>query len=154
MDRPVGAPAQPAPGSALDFLIAELLGDVGKVHVAIKELRDRLGDTEEKIRSAGMAAANTVMEATQLALTEMEQKKAQEDFRRIQAARVEAADLRATFMREAKNALLEMQATEGRHSRRLAIASTLVAIVSCLSGAAVGYLLANNLSTWTFISGS
>ncbi|URI11970.1 hypothetical protein MW290_32265 (plasmid) [Aquincola tertiaricarbonis] len=146
MDRPLVGTEQPAPGSALDFLIAELLGDVGKVDAAIKTLRDRLGDTEDRIRSAGTAAANTVVEVTQQAFAELADKRAQEEFKHVHAARVEAANLRSAFMIEARAVLRQIQVAKLKQTRHFIMASALIATVSCLAGVAMGYALANGWS--------
>lgn len=152
MDRPLGGAEQPAPGSALDFLIAELLGDVGKLDAAIKTLRGRLGDTEDSIRSAGTAAANTVVEATRQALAELADKRAQEEFKRVHAVRVEAANLRSAFMIEATAMLRQIQTAKLKRTRLLIVASALISTVSCLAGAAMGYALANGWAPWALVS--
>lgn len=143
MDRLPDGLVKPAPSTALDFLIAELLGDVGKVDAAVRSLRDRLDGTEERIREAGTAAADALMDATLSAIAEMGRRAAFEESRRVQAARVEAADLRGAFMVAAKQTLNDLRAAKlGRTSRTVAVICV-IAAMSSLAGAVLGYALAH-----------
>lgn len=151
MDKLPGGFEKPAPGSALDFLIAELLGDVGKVDVAIRELRSRLEGTEDRIREAGLAAADILTEATQRSIADIAQKAAFEESRRVQAARVEAAGLRSELMGEAYKVLGEIRAAKLGLTGRTVAVVCLVAAVASLGGTAVGFGLANG-SVATFIA--
>ena len=132
------------PTNAKDALILELLGDVGHLHDAVKDLRGALDGTVAELHKASGEAAGALSQAADAAISRTAAAAATEEARRVQAARVEAAGLRSEFMLEANQALAELRKAQlGLRGRTLALVCVIAAVCS-LAGAAVGYSLARS----------
>lgn len=94
-------------------------------------------DTAQALRDAAAASARALRSAARRAIAEQAAAAVREDTRRAQAARVEAAGHRSALVGEAKKVFDAIQAAGS--GRRLAVVVALVALVSGLAGAVVGY---------------
>ncbi len=71
--------------SVLDALVAELLGDVGKLHDRVKALNAALPDVSEAVREAGRDAADSIGVAVGKAVAELSKSAADAEVAKVQA---------------------------------------------------------------------
>lgn len=107
----------------------------------------------QAMRDAAAASARALRRAAKQAIDAQTAASAFEERKRVQAARVEAANLRSALLVETKEVLRAVR--EAGTARKLVVLATSVALVSGLLGAAVGFALGDPtvrirlMQTWT-----